>query len=219
MALQNGKSIIFGAYLYFPKITVPELEYQKEAVADLPHVNKQYTTEVLIEEEDYKKIKAKFKTVKAVKGAKVLDRDEFVELLKIEPPYEADRYYLVKFSKKAYYSSDNSPSEPVTVRRAKGWTGNPYDDTKMVASGTKANVQFKERTWDNKFGKGMALDLKGIGILDLVEYVKIDQDDADMEYDDEDVSDMPQSDGMDYDDTPSEPAPQASSEETDDGDW
>lgn len=221
MPLQNGKSIIFGAYLYYPKLIVPELEYQKEEVQGLPHVNKQFTTEVLVEEEDYKKIKAKYKTVKAVKGAKVLDREEFVELFKMEPPYEADRYYLVKFSKKAYYSSNNDPAVPITVRRAKGWSGIPYDESKMIASGTKANVQFKERTWDNKWGVGMALDLKGVGVLDLVEYVRVDQDDDDMDYDDENVSDMAQG-GMDYDDTPSTPTPQATTtanDDDDDGNW
>lgn len=168
--------VIKNTVVMYAKVKTPSLEYQKEAVKDKPWMNKEYTVDVLVDEPTYKKLKKSYKIVKAVKEALVLDSDEFKEKFKFDAPdgfaNEDGELFIVKFRKKAYYNDGNEGFAPQVV----GVKNRKFDNKgeKVVGAdignGTEAHIQFKERTWDNKFGKGLALDLQAVCVTNLIRY-------------------------------------------------
>lgn len=178
---------IKNVYFYYAKIKNPVLEYQKEAVKDLPHMNRECVVDTLVPETVYKALKRKYKTVKAVREAREFDAEEFEKAFKVKPPYEAETYYVVKFKKKTYYKDENEAAKPKVVGQVgqvKDINGLAINEDVALGNGTLGHIQFKERTWDNQFGKGMALDLMALCVKELVEFVE--QDTLEFEFDEDD---------------------------------
>lgn len=202
--------VVKDSVVLYAKVNTPALEYQKEAVKDKPWMNKEYVVDVLMTEAWYKKLKKKYKTVKSVREAAVLDSKEFLERYKIEAPegFENDdgELFIVKFKKKAYYKDGNEGYAPtiVGVKNKKfDKNGEKVVDGVDLGNGTVAHVQFNERTWDNQFGKGMALDLQAICVLDLVKYESAGGGELEFEFEEDDDfgDDMTDESGIDTPDT------------------
>ncbi len=168
MALKAGKNVLFNAFIYYTKLKQPALKYGMQA-GKAPHVNREYVVDVLVTEEDYKKLKKKYRNVKAIKDAKEFDgAKEFEDQFKVAPPYDAETYYVVKFKKSADYQDGNATPKPV-VKAAKG-CGKPVTIETEIGNGTEAHVQWREREWTYKGTKGLSLDLAAVGVVDLIEY-------------------------------------------------
>lgn len=215
-------AVLKNVYMYYAKIKNPALEYQKEAVQGKPHMNRVCVVDVLVPENVYKALKKKYKGVKAVKDAREFDAKEFEEAFKVAPPYEADTYYVVKFKKKTYYKDGNEAQKPKVVGQVgqtKDINGKEISVDVDLGNGTLGHVQFKERTWDNQFGKGMALDMTAVCIKELVEYVS--QGSLEFEFDEDEDDEFGEGSsgfGEDGDDEAPFDADEPTAEATDNGD-
>lgn len=218
--------VLKNVVLLYPKLNTPVLEYQKELVEDKPWFNKEYVVDALISAAEYKKLKATYKTVKSVKDAVTIDAADFEEKFKMVPPegYENGdgEYIIVKFRKKAYYMDGNEGFPPKIMGCTKsGRTrdGEVIDSETPVGMGTLCNLQYKERIWDNKFGKGLALDLAAVAILNLVRYESSGGDVEDEMFEEDDEME----EGMEEDSPAPTKAGKAKSTpaptEADDGGW
>lgn len=164
--LQKGKNVLFNVNVYYTKIAKPALKYGKKPVAGKPHANREYAVDVLVTEEDYKLLKGKYKTVKAIKEAKEFTAAEFEEQFKVAPPYEADNYIVIKFKKSADYQDGNATPKPSVV----GKKGSGINSSTEIGNGTEAHVQWREREWTYEGKKGLSLDLAALAVVNLVEY-------------------------------------------------
>lgn len=222
MALKKGKNVLFNAFIYYTKVKNPALEYQKQAVDSKPHMNRECVVDVLVEEADMKALKKKYKTVKAIKNAREFDAEDFEQTFKVAPPYEAETYYVIKFSKKMYYKDGNEGTKPKivgVVGQAKDKKGLKVSVDIEVGNGSQAHVQWKERTWDNQFGKGLALDLVALCVLDLVPYVG-GGDDLEFDFDEDSDTDFGDEGDFDNDSDAGEAGQSDGGDDSDDGeDW
>lgn len=160
------KSVIFDAHLYYVKLRKPVLKFGRPDLGT-PHGNREYAVDVILTKEDAKELKSRFGSVSAVKNIKVLDAEEFETKFKTSPPYEAENYYLLKMRKSADYT-DGSPSpRPLLKAAARGVKLTPETE---IGNGSKGHIQFKERAWNYQGTDGVSLDLKAVGITELVEY-------------------------------------------------
>ena len=209
MALKNGKSVIFNAFIYYTKIAKPALKFGKKPTST-PHGNREYVVDVLVTEEDYGKLKKKFKTVKSIKDAREFDAKEFEEAFKVAPPYEAENYIVVKFKKSADYQDGNATPKPI-VKAAKGCTERVTVSTE-IGNGSEAHVQWKEREWKYEGKNGLSLDLAALGIVNLVPY---SGGETELDFDVEDDVEFDEEEGMDEDQADNQ-ADNPSEEEGDD---
>lgn len=164
--LQQGKKCVFNCFVYYTKIAKPALRYGLKPVKGSPHANREYTTDVLVTEEDYAALKKMYKNVKSIKDAREFDAKEFEETFKVAPPYEADNYIVIKFKKSADYQDGNATEKPKVV----GKKGSGITASTELGNGTEAHVQWKEREWTYEGKKGMSLDLVGMAVVNLVPY-------------------------------------------------
>ncbi len=210
MALKQGKNVVFNAYIYYPKLKNPALRYGLKP-ASTPHGNREYVVDVLIEEDDYKKLKKKYKTVKSIKDAQEFDATEFEERYKVAPPYEAETYFIVKFKKSADYK-DGNPTTPPVVRAAKG-CGQKVTIETEIGNGTQAHIQWKEREWTYEGKKGLSLDLAAVGVKNLIEY---EGGELELEFDEEDEFD---DDGIEFEEEGGDDVPFDTNEEEEEESW
>ena len=162
MPLKAGKNIAYNCYVNYVKIETPALIWGEKEVKDKPWVNKEYSVDVLVTEEDYKALRKKYKTVASIKNVEPLSAQEYQDKFRVAPPFEAEEYFVIKFKKKAFYTRDDSESPKPLLN---GATRNGLDRNgvsvigKSIANGSLANVQWKERPWEHNGKKGMSLDL------------------------------------------------------------
>lgn len=183
--------VIKDVLMMYAKLQNPTLEYNKKPDPDKPHVNKEFTVVCLLKPKAYSTLKSKYKAVKSVKDADRLTAEDFEEKYKFTAPEEYansdGEYIVITFRKKAYYKDGNpngKPNQVGCVAKTKDRDGNVVTDVSL-GNGTSGHIQVKERTWDNEFGKGIALDLVGVCITKLIAYVKPENDEFDYEDDDE----------------------------------
>lgn len=211
MALQKGKNVLFNIFLFYTKIKVPALKYGKQP-SSTPHGNREFITDVLVTEEDWKLLKKKYKSVRAVTGAKEYDAEEFEARYKVSPPYEAETYYILKFKKSADFQ-DGNPTAPPLVKGTK--KGQRITNQTELGNGTEAHLQWREREWTYEGKNGLSLDLAAIGVVELVEYVP---NELEIEFDFEEDFDDDISDDDEIKGEASE-TPEEGSKEDDEDDW
>lgn len=214
MALKTGKNVIFGAHIFYTKIAKPALKYGEQPTST-PHGNREYVTDVLVTEEDYKLLKKKYKMVKSIKEAKEFDATEFEAQFKCAPPYEAETYFIVKFKKSADYKDGNATQKPI-VKGVKGVTG--ISVTTDIGNGTEAHVQWKERPWEYQGKKGLSLDLAAIGVVNLVEFTGGGTE-LEFDFEDEDASEFDDDVPMSTGDTGDAQEPPFEADKKDDDGW
>lgn len=103
-----------------------------------------YCIDLIVSEADAKKLKAE--------GVKVKRNDDG------EP--------VVKFRRKLYRKGSSEENQKPKCVDAKL---NPY--TGLIGNGSKVVVQYNVYDWTNSFGSGKGVDLQGVQILELVEFV------------------------------------------------
>lgn len=72
---------------------------------------------------------------------------------------------VVRFRRNVTRASGEVNKPPVVVDTAR----NPQTD--LIGNGSDVNVQFSVFEWSNKYGSGTGVDLQGVQVLNLVEYV------------------------------------------------
>jgi len=220
-----AKNRLENVYFLYTKIKTPALEYEKSAHPDkdkAAYMYKEFVTDVLVTEDTYKELKKKYKTVQSIKSVREFTAEEFETTFKVAPPYEAETYYVLKFSKMAYYKNDEKPSDPPSVygsvNKIKDRNGKPISIEVEIGNGSLGSLLFKEREW--KFGgkAGLSLDLRAVLIKELVEYASSDAAD-DFDFDEDEDFDF-EDDAADTEDSQAdEPVESTPAEDVDDDEW
>lgn len=84
---------------------------------------------------------------------------------------EENGKFYIRFKRKVNRFDGNGENTPPIVI---GPDGNPFD--KLIGNGSICNVQYGLAAFDNKFGKGVTTDLKGIRVLVHVPFGEQDGD-------------------------------------------
>jgi hypothetical protein len=160
---KKGNFVIKATTLMWCKHTgFGELQYGEEAVEDAPHMNQQWSVDLLINKEVAKALKAEHKQF----SKKEWTPAEFKKTFKIDPPFEAEEYITCKVYKEAYFSKSGDEGIPVKVVDAQR---NSLADIE-VGNGSTGDVVINIGTYDNKWGKGTSVRLSAIKVTDLIEY-------------------------------------------------
>lgn len=77
---------------------------------------------------------------------------------------------IVKFKRKQFKADGSENKRPV-IRDA---ANQPFDE--LIGNGSEVIVQFNTYEWKNKFGSGIAADLQGVQVVELVPYRQGDGD-------------------------------------------
>jgi len=89
---------------------------------------------------------------------------------------------VIRFRRSVTRVSGEINKPPVCVDASR----NPQTD--LIGNGSDVNVQFSVFEWSNKFGSGTGVDLQGVQVLTLVEYVGGDGSEFDDESGEEQVA-------------------------------
>ena len=81
-----------------------------------------------------------------------------------KPKKESDGRYRIKISRDTIMSTGDAATQPVIRDKAN------RDLTVLVGNGSICKVQYRFYEWSNGYGKGTGVDLKGVQVLELVEY-------------------------------------------------
>lgn len=179
-----ANSIIKEAYVYYAQLKRPALKWQQKEVKGKPLANKEYVVDALLKADDLDKLVRHYKKkgVKSVSEVKYLDKEAFTKRFKTEPPtdeaYQTDGdYAIIKFRKHASYKDGNpTPNPPSVVGFASlgNKSKNGYDITgrdTLIGNGSLVNIEISERSYPIPAGKkGLAIDLWGIQVIDLIPY-------------------------------------------------
>lgn len=182
------KRIIKDVYVYYSKLARPELAHQKKHDPKLPLKNKVYVVDALIKSDELEKL-VKFykkKGVKSLAEIKYLDKETFVKRNKCEPPSdpaymnEDGEYGILKIRKSASYNDGKPVQHPPKVVGFKSLGDKSRNGFLIkgreteLGNGTLTNIEIDERTYSipNSNKQGMALDLWGLQVINLVEYVR-----------------------------------------------
>lgn len=108
----------------------------------------------------------------------VLDDPEKLEYFRtngftVKPLSKDDATESVVFKRKVTNNKGEPNKQPKLVNLAK----EPI--SVLIGNGSKVNVQYNEWEADNKYGHFKGLDLKGVQVVDLVEYGSADGDEFD----------------------------------------
>lgn len=146
------------------------LAYVKVQQADFKYgsnTEKEFSADLVVEKADAKAWNKEFQKQKA----KVVEREDFERIYKIEPPFEGDELFVIKLKKAAQYK-DGTPIPDAVRPRVfiKGSNGKLQDVTKdvLVSNGSVGTVSYDVR--ENDFGKFASL--KAIRVDKLIEYKK-----------------------------------------------
>lgn len=146
--------------LAYVKVQQPDFKYGSTT-------EKEFSTDLVVEKADAKAWNKEFQKQKA----KVVDRDDFERIYKIEPPFEGDELFVIKLKKQAQYKDGTPIPDAVRPRVfVKGGNGKLQDVTKdvLVSNGSVGTVSYDVR--ENDFGKFASL--KAIRVDKLIEYKK-----------------------------------------------
>ena len=129
-----------------------------------------WTIDVLIDAKQAKAYVAESKKVNSA-GAK--------------PKKEADGRYRIKIARDVSRSKGDGDNPAPVVRDKRN-----RNMTALVGNGSICKVQYRFYEWKNSYGTGVGADLKGVQVLELVEYGEPDGDefadeDSDNEFDNE----------------------------------
>ena len=158
---------------------------------------------------------------KGVIANKTVDSaEEFEEIYKVAPPYEAETYYFVEFKAHAAFNDGekNEKNVPQVLNARKG--GQPMINTDL-GNGTRAHVQWVERSWKDPDGDtGLNLQLSIVGVVDLVEYSAIAKPQFEMEGEfDEDYDESQPAFDMSDEEEVKEPADAQDDDDEVDDEW
>lgn len=146
--------------LAYVKVQQPDFKYGSTT-------EKEYSTDLVVQKADAKTWNKDFQKQKA----KVVDREDFERIYKIEPPFEGDELYVVKLKKQAQYKDGTPIPDAVRPRVfVAGSNGKLQDVTKdvLVSNGSVGTVSYDVR--ENDFGRFASL--KAIRVDKLIEYKK-----------------------------------------------
>lgn len=224
--------VVKNVVLMYTRIKNPDLEFEATASTgeDKDYMNKEYSTQIVMPESEYKKLDKKYgkrghKVKMLTDSVRFYSAKEYEAAFKVKPPESEDYvtedgYVSIKFSQKAYWvnSGDRFPA-PRVVGTKKGGTvdndGNEINGDVGIGNGTIGHMSFRERTFKNpKTQKqGLALDLTGVQVHNLVPYVNM-ADEDEFEYEDDDFED----DDFEIEGDDDDEAPTPAEEEDDDWD-
>jgi hypothetical protein len=94
---------------------------------------------------------------------------------------ESDGRYRIKVVRAVLRADGKGENKEPAVRDSSNKPTNV-----LIGNGSICNVQYRFYEWKNRYGIGVSSDLKGIQILDLVEYGEPDGDEFDNESGEED---------------------------------
>jgi hypothetical protein len=197
-------NVLGNCIFHYARLSKPELMYEREET-DNPMENKQYVIDAIVPAKTYNGLKKTFKNVKMLKEAKTYTAKEYEEIYKVAPPEGEEwlldgEYVRLKFTNKAWYMKSGDATKPPrlvgSVKTGSGTaSANGIDiiakDTEVdgetifatgVGNGSTGKLCFKPREFEHKNKKGLCLDLSGVQIINLVEYV-MEEDEDEFDYD------------------------------------
>jgi hypothetical protein len=82
----------------------------------------------------------------------------------LKPKVDKDGDTVFKFKRKVFRADGekNNPPEVVDAKKE------PFHD--LIGNGSTVNISANVYEWENKFGKGIAANLNGVQVVDLVPY-------------------------------------------------
>lgn len=218
------KNVVFN----YVKIKKPAPKYGKKE--GCPISDCEYAVDICLPAAAYKDFKKHFKTVAAVKNAKTFTAEEYKETFKVDAPSAKvyangdGEYTVVKFTAYAGYKNDGEPvpedKKPlVQGSKSKTKTGDGKEIGRHieVGNGSTGKLSFSERTWEYEKKPGLSLDLTGIQVETLIEYVsKVNEDEFEYE---EEEDEFAASDAADKADSKADAPKGDGSTPDDDIDW
>lgn len=222
-------AVFKNAYLYYTKVKDPVQKYETEADKENPLKDKEYATDIVVPYKQYKTIKKKWPTVKALKDPKSYSAEEFQAKMKVAPPSDPEylnadgEYTVLHFWKYAAFPDGKAAPKVNVVGMKKGIAkdanGEEIGVDVLMGNGTLANVQLRGRKLKTKSGKDMQLDLDALQIIELVPYVSNDLEFDFEEPEDEDFEEPEDEDSPFVEDDEDGEEPDSDSDEDDDDDW
>lgn len=164
----------------------------KDLDKEKPWMHKQYETQLVVTKEILKQLKKAHKKMQA----KDFDAEDFKKNFKVDPPFEADEYHVIRVARKAF-KTDGDAAQPPRVF-GKNTSDNMLET--LIGNGSVGTVKVRVYPWENDFGKGTSITLDAIRVTDLVEYSGGGANDDDMFDDDEEDIDADMGDDFDDDD-------------------
>jgi hypothetical protein len=161
----------------------------------------EYSVDVCIPAATVKALKKKYKTIKGVKNMATYDAEDYKKTFKVEAPdadiyaNADDEYSVMKLTAFAGYADGGEVPEEKIPRVVGTKSPTTSSDGKKigrdieVGNGSTGRVSFVERTWEFEKVPGLSLDLTGIQVATLVEYVAKssgNENEFDFEEEDED---------------------------------
>lgn len=152
-------NVIKDVYFYYGKLVRPGLKFGSQT-------EREYSIDVLISKEDA----ATFANTFAKQKPKKLDRDEFVEKFKVDPPYDSALYHVIKLKKPAQKRDGSPLPEIYTPKAYVNVDGRLQVMDKEFHNGAKGAVEIE--TFQNDYGSFARL--KNIRLDSFEEYVRED---------------------------------------------
>lgn len=178
--MAQKKVTLKDVVLHYAFINVPALKYEEKIDPDDFLANKEYVVDACIKASEFKAMKRSYSGmgVKSLKEVEGITADKYTASYQVEPPADFEDedglYYVLKFRAFTKYPSGDPcpvPSVFGIVGRTQDRKGNEIAQDTSIGNGTRAFLQYGERTYSYKGKSGIALDLKGVAITELVPYV------------------------------------------------
>tara|TARA_R110000803_G_scaffold13482_9_gene37935 strand:- start:19340 stop:20011 length:672 start_codon:yes stop_codon:yes gene_type:complete len=160
--------------MYVKNVGYGGLKFGEAEVEDKPWMNRQYELDVLITED----IADALKEIHSRQGIKEKTLEQFKETYKVDPPYEAKKYYVTKFYKEAFYKNGSHKGEEAPRTSFVSDTGSSLEEV-GIGNGSVANLIVNASHYKNDFGSGTSMRLGSVQITDLIEYSLGGSDDLD----------------------------------------
>ena len=179
---QGAKLVISNAMVMYVKNTgFGGLKFGESEVEGSPWMNHQYELDVLITED----IADEIQEFHGKQGIKKFTAEKFKETFKVDPPFEAKKYFVTKFYKEAFYKNGAHKGEEAPRVSFVSNTGSSLEEV-GIGNGSTANIIVNMSHYKNDFGKGTSMRLGSVQITDLIEFELNGNDDSDeFDYDED----------------------------------
>lgn len=198
----NAIKTIRDVTFYYARLDQPSLQYEKKADPTEPLKNKEWKVEIMVSNDDFKKLKKAYAKAPNIKNAVDYEESEFEKYAgaDVEWPFEEDSAVRLKFTQGSW---NNALGRANTQPKVIGIVNKTHDKNEVevnnsvsIGNGSKGHLQF--RVYEAE--KGPVLYLNAICVTELVEYVG---GGSSVSYDDFGIEerDLPE-DGQEDDDDP-----------------
>jgi len=100
----------------------------------------------------------------------ILEQSKQVNSKGVKLKVDDDGDTIFRIQRKLYKSNGDENNPPVCKSTERDENGKLKDFDKLIGNGSVCNVQYAFYEWENKFGKGVGADLKGVQVVEHVPY-------------------------------------------------